>query len=88
MRFSIGRVIELLEHHNFIFPFFDLKIIIINHPSQGSQGSKYFSGKPESIFTNKMWQNAGGISPENVSNTMYNTIDRLVVFFFVIHFSF
>jgi len=42
---------------------------------QGSQGSKYFSGKPESIFTNKMWQNAGGISPENVSNTMYNTID-------------
>ena len=58
-----------------------LKIISIIHPLQGSQGSKYFSGKPASIFTNKMWQNAGGISPENVSNTMYNTIDRLVDFF-------
>jgi len=41
----------------------------------GSQSSRYFSGKPESIFSNKLWQNAGGISPENVSNTFYNTID-------------
>ena len=49
----------------------------INHPSQGSQGSRYFAGnKPESIFSSRLWQNAGGISPENVSNTMYNTIDR------------
>lgn len=43
---------------------------------QGSQVSRYFPGnKPESIFSSRLWQNAGGISPENVSSTMYNTID-------------
>jgi len=42
---------------------------------QASQGSRYFSGKPESIFSSKLWQHAGGMSPENVSNTFYNTID-------------
>jgi len=40
-------------------------------------GSKYFSGKSDSIFSSKLWQTTSGlsISPDDVSNKMYNTID-------------
>ena len=46
-----------------------------------SFASKYFSGKSESIFSNRLRQNScGALSPEGVSlsnaNMIYNTIDR------------
>jgi len=42
---------------------------------QGSQSSRYFPGKPESIFSSKLWQTEGGMCPDSVASTMYNTID-------------
>jgi len=45
---------------------------------QGSNlGSRYFPGNSESIFSNKLWPASSGLSmsPDNVSNTFYNTID-------------
>ena len=50
-----------------------------------SFASKYFSGKSESIFSNRLRQNSSGaLSPEGVpisnanfnTNTIFNTIDR------------
>ena len=51
-------------------------------PQGSNLGSRFsFPGNSESIFSTKLWPASSpglSMSPENVSNTFYNTIDRWV----------
>ena len=56
----IGRVIELLEHQNFIFPFFDLTTLFRAVVTVSSEKKRY--GGHKSSFSNRKYEHSTSLS--------------------------